>query len=311
MVKLQILIPEKEDMKPILKTMKTPPVLPVTIRNVRRAEENKEAQDFISILSNVLLFIGFLLILISVKIVWDLKIENWRLIKENAALKKTVRDNVAVEKFRNYIPSEADILQFERPAIVEPPNLSWSVSVRIFWSPPFITPCDMNWLSTELAEQIYNKKTELDQERMEETQEVQEKQIEDILKREERTDDIQEILENELEGTEENERNNIEKIWGFTKEDNDEMTDNVIDEYQVMTRADGEMIEELMGRVEEENTEDVKENQWQGFAEDSGVAGDFNGQIIILEDEEPSMDSEFPNMDILLNLDVDDETDTV
>merc|ERR1711892_499952 len=186
MVQLQFPPPdtEKEARTPILRIKNVPHILPVTIRETRKQREEEKVMSLFSFLGSVLLFIGFLMILFSIKSVWDLKIENWRLCKENAALKKTVRDNVAVEKFTQHIPSEAEILEFERPVTVEPPKLSWSVSVQIFWSSPFITPCDMNWLARELADQIYDKKKELDEEKMVETmeiQEIQENQVEEML----------------------------------------------------------------------------------------------------------------------------------
>jgi len=198
MVKLQFPPPEKEDRLPMLRTKSSPQLLPVTIKETRRRNENDRAVGLLSFLGSVLLFIGFLMILFSIKSVWDLKIENWRLCKENAALKKTVRDNVAVEKFTQHIPSEAEILEFERPVTVEPPKLSWSVSVQIFWSSPFITPCDMNWLARELADQIYDKKKELDEEKMVETmeiQEIQENQVEEMLEIESENSPNMDIVE--------------------------------------------------------------------------------------------------------------------
>jgi len=166
MVKLQFpqVETDKEVQAPILKTRTIPRVLPVTIRDARRQHEDDKAMSMMSFLATCLLFTGFLMVLFSVKTVWDLKIENWRLVKENAALKKTVRDNVSAEKFRQQITSEDEILEFEHPANFEDPDLSWSVSIQIFWSSPFITPCNMNWLARELADQIYERKKELDQE---------------------------------------------------------------------------------------------------------------------------------------------------
>ena len=142
-----------------------------------------------SFLATCLLFTGFLMVLFSVKTVWDLKIENWRLVKENAALKKTVKDNVSAEKFKQYIPSEADILEFEGPAKIDP-DLSWSVSIQIFWSSPFITPCNMNWLARELADQIYERKKEFDQEKKEAAKTI----FEDFDKKSEQAED--KILQN-------------------------------------------------------------------------------------------------------------------
>merc|ERR1712096_34372 len=118
MVKLQFPPPEKEDRLPMLRTKSSPQLLPVTIKETRRRNENDRAVGLLSFLGSVLLFIGFLMILFSIK------------------------------------------------------------------SSPFITPCDMNWLARELADQIYDKKKELDEEKMVETmeiQEIQENQVEEML----------------------------------------------------------------------------------------------------------------------------------
>merc|ERR1712142_462842 len=103
MVKLQFpqVETDKEVQAPILKTRTVPRVLPVTIRDARRQHEDDKAMSMMSFLATCLLFTGFLMVLFSVKTVWDLKIENWRLVKENAALKKTVRDNVLLRNSGN------------------------------------------------------------------------------------------------------------------------------------------------------------------------------------------------------------------
>lgn len=44
------------------------------------------------------------------------------------------------------------------------PDLPWSVRIQIFWSSPEITPCDMHWLSHELANQIYSRSRQEHQE---------------------------------------------------------------------------------------------------------------------------------------------------
>jgi len=139
-------------------------VLPVTLQEAdRKRNDGEKVLSFISFLGTCLMFIGFIMILFSIKSVWDLKIENWRLIKENAALKKAVKDNVSVEKFAKLATSEDDILEFERPVKVEDPNISWRLSIQIFWSSPYITPCNMHWLARELAAQIYQDKKAFDQ----------------------------------------------------------------------------------------------------------------------------------------------------
>ena len=63
------------------------------------------------------------------------------------------------------------ILEFEEPAKIDP-DLTWSVSIQIFWSSPFITPCNMNWLARELADQIYERKREFDQEKKKEEETI-------------------------------------------------------------------------------------------------------------------------------------------
>eukprot|EP00092_Neocalanus_flemingeri_P058545 GFUD01069764.1.p1 GENE.GFUD01069764.1~~GFUD01069764.1.p1 ORF type:complete len:310 (+),score=92.43 GFUD01069764.1:33-932(+) len=278
----QIGTSREEENNPILKTKKIPLILPVTIKDVRKAEENKKAYDILSALSSVLLFIGCLLILFSIKSVWNLKIENWRLIKENAALKKTVRDNVAVENFRDLIPSEEEILEFERFATVDMPDLSWSETAQVFWSSNIIPPFDMKFLVRKLADQIYKKKELFNQ--MEETHEVKEMQGEKHLKREERVDDFQEIQEREFQD------NNIVKIL--------EIMNIPIDEFQKIGIY-GEINQEVMGDLE-----------MQRFAEGSGVAQDFNEQI--MEIFEGQTEEEYSNMIIRLSIsmDVNDETGT-
>merc|ERR1712179_258871 len=126
-----------------------PHILPITIRDSRRPQEDERAMSMFSFLATCLLFTGFLVVLFSVKNVWDLKIENWRLVKENAALKKTVKDNVPAEKFKQYIPSEADI----------------------------------NWLARELADQIYERKKEFDQEKKKEAKTIFEIYDEEEMKK--------------------------------------------------------------------------------------------------------------------------------
>merc|ERR1711874_252447 len=176
---------------------KTPPhVLPVTIRDHRKQREEEKMISLFSFLATCLLFTGFLMVLVSVKTVWDLKIENWRLVKENAALKKTVRENVSVEKFKQQIPTEDEIVQFERPANIEDPDLSWSVSIQIFWSSPFITPCNMNWLARELAEQIYERKTELDQEKKQSGSEFKKELVDEMFDKENKlSPNIEEVFD--------------------------------------------------------------------------------------------------------------------
>jgi len=231
MVKLQFppAEAEKEATTPILKPRRMPHVLPITIRDSRRQQDDDRAMSMFSFLATCLLFTGFLMVLFSVKTVWDLKIENWRLVKENAALKKTVRDNVPAEKFKQSVPSEADILEFEGPAKIDP-DLSWSVSIQIFWSSPFITPCNMNWLARELADQIYERKKELDQEKKNEAKTI----FEDYDKKSEKAEDeylqiVDEVYEVVTGGPQEKSadyfESEIEDGTMIVEENNDDITE--------------------------------------------------------------------------------------
>jgi len=128
--------------------------------NNRETSRKNEDKKTVGLLICVLSFTGFLLALSATKSIWDFKIENWRLCKENAFLKKTVLDNVAVEKFQSNFQSEDEILEFEKPGISDHPSITWRVSFQIFWSSSYNTSYDMKKLGRELSNQIYQKKSE-------------------------------------------------------------------------------------------------------------------------------------------------------
>jgi len=233
MVQLQFPPPdtEKEARTPILRIKNVPHILPVTIRETRKQREEEKVMSLFSFLGTCLLFIGFLMVLFSIKSVWDLKIENWRLVKENAALKKTVRDNVSVEKFKQRVPSEDEIMEFERPTKIEDPDLSWSVSVQIFWSSPFITPCNMNWLARELADQIYDRKKEIDQEV--ENMKFEEEQVEEMFKKESKNSPIIEEVFEVATGGPYNKFQEYSEFESKIIDLEEELLENEIDDVQV------------------------------------------------------------------------------
>jgi len=284
-----------------------PQLLPVTIKHIRTPTENEKAAGVFNVLGNILLFLGFLMILFSMKSVWDLKIENWRLCKENAALMRTVRDNIAVEKFREHIPSEEEIMEFEKPSRLGAPDLSWSVSVQIFWSSPFITPCDMNWLARELADQIYHKKEENDQEREKDIMEIQEKQAEDFLQREERIDEFQEMeeimeIQNEAFPIESDEVFKVESGGPFLK-----TSENLL---FVSPNADDEEVNEEMVRNDTEEDRQNLLSQWLESSDgnkDIFLEEDEVSLVNMIEKEEPTMEeiSDLVGLELKLELDPD------
>eukprot|EP00090_Calanus_glacialis_P026880 TRINITY_DN42253_c0_g1_i1.p1 TRINITY_DN42253_c0_g1~~TRINITY_DN42253_c0_g1_i1.p1 ORF type:complete len:205 (-),score=67.46 TRINITY_DN42253_c0_g1_i1:127-654(-) len=125
---------------------------------------------------------------------------------------------MAKETFTN-LPLEDASLESSGQPHRNSQNLSWSGIAQIFWSSTVKTPGDKNLMIRDLAEQIYTMENKLDQVRIEETQ------VEDILKREERTDDLEEFAERESQ-----EMftlvDNSEALLESKKQDSDDLREN-------------------------------------------------------------------------------------
>merc|ERR1712025_803018 len=66
------------------------------------------------------------------------------------------------EKFEAETPDEKDLVQLETsPKKDVPEDMPWSVRVQVLWYSPRISPCNMHWLSHELAAQIWMKTNEM------------------------------------------------------------------------------------------------------------------------------------------------------
>merc|ERR1712025_1530925 len=66
------------------------------------------------------------------------------------------------EKFEAETPDEKDLVQLETsPQKDVPEDMPWSVRVQVLWYSPKISPCNMHWLSHELAAQIWMKTIEM------------------------------------------------------------------------------------------------------------------------------------------------------
>ena len=86
----------------------------------------------------------------------DLRTKNWILCKENAALKKTVKDHLAENKFLADVSSTKDDIEMEEAMVtVGLPNSDYMFNVRVVWYSPDVTPCHMGWLINRLADQMY------------------------------------------------------------------------------------------------------------------------------------------------------------
>ena len=206
-----------------------------------------------------------------------------------------------------HIPPEEEIMEFGKPSRLGAPDLSWSVSVQISWSSPFITPCDMNWLARELADQIYHKKEENDQEREKDIMEIQEKQAEDFLQREERIDEFQEMeeimeIQNEAFPIESDEVFKVESGGPFLK-----TSENLL---FVSPNADDEEVNEEM--VSNDTKEDPQNllSQWLESSDgnkDIFLEEDEVSLVNMIEKEEPTMEeiSDLVGLELKLELDPD------
>ena len=208
----------------VLKTQ----LLPVSKNNILRTEENtKDNKDKNRqyLLANILLLIWVLTVLCSIKSVWHMKIENEQLNKENAVLKKAVRDNIAKETFTNLPLEDASLGSSGQPHR-NSPNLSWSGIAQIFWSSTVKTPGDKNLMIRDLAEQIYTMENKLDQLRIDETQV-------------ERTDDLEEFAERESQ-----EMftlvDNSEALLESKKQDSDDLRENDNETLKDLTDTESE-----------------------------------------------------------------------
>merc|ERR1712025_940125 len=96
------------------------------------------------------------------------------------------------EKFEAETPDEKDLVQLETfPQKDIPEDMPWSVRVQVLWYSPRISPCDMHWLSHELAAQIWMKTIEMNESAdISRIQQIEEKEEETIS-----TDVIEDVEE--------------------------------------------------------------------------------------------------------------------
>ena len=85
---------------------------------------------------------------------------NWVLCKENAALKKTVQDNLVKLDFVDHILSKEDAQEDDGMLMtLGLPRDDYVFQVQVVWFSPYVTPCHMGWLMDRLEQNIYERQS--------------------------------------------------------------------------------------------------------------------------------------------------------
>merc|ERR1712025_1232572 len=133
-----------------------------TIRDANRGEGIQSVPRIMKGTGLMSLILASIIFILTMKTLHDMKLQNYRLYKENALLSKKVKENMSKEKFEAETPDEKDLVQLETaPQKDVPEGMPWSVRVQVLWYSPSISPCNMHWLSHELAAQIWMKTNEM------------------------------------------------------------------------------------------------------------------------------------------------------
>merc|ERR1712215_274382 len=75
-------------------------------------------------------------------------------VKENAALKKAVKDNLSPDAFADKVTQEKRD-SVEATMNMELPNDDYMFQISVVWNAPDVTPCHIGWLMRRLSDQIY------------------------------------------------------------------------------------------------------------------------------------------------------------
>lgn len=141
------------------------PLLPNTVRDV--ASTRKEQQTGTNRSYIWLVFLSILFAIVSVKKVCDLKEENLRLLQQlaierqkDSVLKLAVRDNISPTRFLGHQFTDAEVAEVTGQSKLEAQPGSWTINLMVLWSSPEVSVCDMRKLSHILAQEIYSKGTE-------------------------------------------------------------------------------------------------------------------------------------------------------
>ena len=97
-----------------------------------------------------------LVTILTLKHLAQLRTMNWVLCKENAALKKTVQDNLVKLDFVEQIISKEDAQEDDKTLMtLGLPRDDYVFQVQVVWFSPDVTPCHMGWLMDRLEQNIY------------------------------------------------------------------------------------------------------------------------------------------------------------
>jgi hypothetical protein len=104
------------------------------------------------------LFFLTVLIILTLKNPAKLRTQNWLLCKENAALKKSIKNNVVEADFVDQVANKEDMLVKEEGLMVLGlPDPDYMFQVLVVWYSPDVTPCHMGWLMDRLFQHIYGE----------------------------------------------------------------------------------------------------------------------------------------------------------
>merc|ERR1711962_914873 len=169
---VQIQLPEQEKvqgMKAVVPSVGAVPLLPHSVRDVVSTRKHQQTGTNKSCI--FLVFLSILFAIVSVKKICDLKEENLRLLQQlaierqkDSVLKLAVRDNVSPTRFLGHQFSDAEVAEVTGQSTPETQPGSWTINLMVLWSSPEVSVCDMRRLSHILAQEIYSKGTEEQQE---------------------------------------------------------------------------------------------------------------------------------------------------
>merc|ERR1712034_45280 len=122
------------------------------------AETRRQNNSFRFPFSFFTLFFLTVVTILSLKNLAQLRTQNWLLCKENAVLKKSIKNNLVEHDFVDQVAKKKDMLEKKEALMVMGlPDSDYMFQIQVVWYSPDVTPCHMGWLMTRLVQQIYGK----------------------------------------------------------------------------------------------------------------------------------------------------------
>jgi len=256
---VQIQLPEQEKVQvqglKVVPSRGKVPLLPHTVREVAGTRKEQTARNRSCIF---LVFLSILFAIVSVKKICDLKEENLRLLQQlalerqkDSVLKLAVRDNISPSRFLGHQFTDAEVAEVTEPSQPETQPASWSINLLVLWSSPEVSVCDMRRLSNILAQEIYSKGAEEQEETRSPWMDLAENTNEDTEPESEETEDSAESVES-------------------VESEESEESDEVFDEPTISDKD----VEDVLLKVIKEMDSDYVDDAWldkevEGTSEDT------------------------------------------